>query len=169
MISIARDTFHLRNETIFRIDLIGLYYSIFELTMAAVFYDTFSQKSGYVSSAVIMNRKPRLAWEVYLKMETSGESFSLLQLIANDCYKARHVLNNCTDCIDFRGIVETAFFYMYLFPLKVQSTFYRGFMKVMNETIFIILFSVPFSKGWWKAQGRRYCCFNLYFSCANCT
>ena len=34
-----------------------------------------------------MNRKPRLAWELYLKMETSGESFSLLQLIANDCYK----------------------------------------------------------------------------------
>ena len=37
----------------------------------------------------IMNRKPRLAWELYLKMETSGESFSLLQLIANDCYKVR--------------------------------------------------------------------------------
>ena len=37
--------------------------------------------------ADIMNRKARLAWELYLKMETSGESFSLLQLIANDCYK----------------------------------------------------------------------------------
>eukprot|EP00116_Pleurobrachia_bachei_P013298 sb/3473560/ len=34
-----------------------------------------------------MNRKPRLAWELYLKQETSSESFSLLQLIANDCYK----------------------------------------------------------------------------------
>jgi len=34
-----------------------------------------------------MNKKPRQAWELYLKMETSSESFSLLQLIANDCYK----------------------------------------------------------------------------------
>lgn len=34
-----------------------------------------------------MNSKPRLAWELYLKMETSAEAFSLLQLIANDCYK----------------------------------------------------------------------------------
>ena len=38
----------------------------------------------------IMNRKARLAWELYLKMETSGESFSLLQLIANDCYKVQY-------------------------------------------------------------------------------
>ena len=40
----------------------------------------------------IMNRKARLAWEMYLKMETSSESFSLLQLIANDCYKVRNFL-----------------------------------------------------------------------------
>ena len=37
--------------------------------------------------ADIMNSKARLAWELHRKMETSGESFSLLQLIANDCYK----------------------------------------------------------------------------------
>uniref|UniRef100_A0A914VKT0 Intraflagellar transport protein 56 n=1 Tax=Plectus sambesii TaxID=2011161 RepID=A0A914VKT0_9BILA len=35
----------------------------------------------------IMNKKARLAWDLYLKMETSSESFSLLQLVANDCYK----------------------------------------------------------------------------------
>lgn len=34
-----------------------------------------------------MNRKPQQAWELYLKMETSADSFNLLQLIANDCYK----------------------------------------------------------------------------------
>lgn len=35
----------------------------------------------------IMNQKARLAWELYLKMGTSSDSFSLLQVIANDCYK----------------------------------------------------------------------------------
>lgn len=34
-----------------------------------------------------MNKKPQSAWELYLKMETSAESFSLLQLIANECYR----------------------------------------------------------------------------------
>ena len=35
----------------------------------------------------IMNKKPHLAWEIYINMETSNESLSLLNLIANDCYK----------------------------------------------------------------------------------
>ena len=39
------------------------------------------------SLLVIMNRKPQQAWELYLRLETSADSFSLLQLIANDCYK----------------------------------------------------------------------------------
>ena len=39
-----------------------------------------------------MNKKPRNAWELYLKMETSSESFSLLQVIAHDCYKAGQYL-----------------------------------------------------------------------------
>lgn len=42
---------------------------------------------SWIARCYIMNRKARLAWELYLKMETSSESFSLLQLIANDCYK----------------------------------------------------------------------------------
>ncbi|XP_071963993.1 intraflagellar transport protein 56-like isoform X2 [Antedon mediterranea] len=42
---------------------------------------------SWLARCYIMNRKARLAWELYLKMETSGESFSLLQLIGNDCYK----------------------------------------------------------------------------------
>ena len=34
-----------------------------------------------------MNFKPHLAWEIYINMETSNESLSLLNLIANDAYK----------------------------------------------------------------------------------
>ena len=54
----------------------------------------------------VMNHKPRFAWELYLKMETSGESFSLLQLIANDCYKVLYVLCvNFTHCLNRLGKV----------------------------------------------------------------
>ncbi|KAK9703230.1 hypothetical protein QE152_g29460 [Popillia japonica] len=35
----------------------------------------------------VMNNKAQSAWELYLKMETSPESFNLLLLIANDCYR----------------------------------------------------------------------------------
>ena len=34
-----------------------------------------------------MNKKPYHAWEIYINMDTSNESLSLLNLIANDCYK----------------------------------------------------------------------------------
>ena len=50
---------------------------------------------SWLSRCYIMNGKARLAWELYLKMETSGESFSLLQLIANDCYKVRRCEMKC--------------------------------------------------------------------------
>lgn len=32
-------------------------------------------------------RKSREAWELYLKMESNTDSFAMLVLIANDCYK----------------------------------------------------------------------------------
>ena len=34
-----------------------------------------------------MNRNAKSSWDLYVKLETSAESFSLLQLIANDCYR----------------------------------------------------------------------------------
>uniref|UniRef100_A0A671TIH1 Intraflagellar transport protein 56 n=1 Tax=Sparus aurata TaxID=8175 RepID=A0A671TIH1_SPAAU len=42
---------------------------------------------SWLARCYIMNQKGRLAWELYLRMGTSSDSFSLLQLIANDCYK----------------------------------------------------------------------------------
>ncbi|KAJ8923301.1 hypothetical protein NQ315_001859, partial [Exocentrus adspersus] len=35
----------------------------------------------------VMNKKPQQAWELYLKTENSPDSFNLLLLIANDCYR----------------------------------------------------------------------------------
>ena len=37
-----------------------------------------------------MNGKAKNAWDVYLSTETSADSFNILQLIGNDCYKMGH-------------------------------------------------------------------------------
>ena len=42
---------------------------------------------SWLSRCYIMNNRPHLAWEIYINMETSSESLSLLNLIANDCYR----------------------------------------------------------------------------------
>jgi len=42
---------------------------------------------SWLCRCYIMNFKPHLAWDIYINMETSNESLSLLNLIANDCYK----------------------------------------------------------------------------------
>jgi hypothetical protein len=46
--------------------------------------------AGYLSwlaRCYMMNGKARDAWELYLKMESNTDSFAMLVLIANDCYK----------------------------------------------------------------------------------
>jgi len=42
---------------------------------------------SHLARSCIMNGRPWEAWELYLKMESNSDSFNLLILIANDCYK----------------------------------------------------------------------------------
>merc|ERR1719161_829718 len=42
----------------------------------------------WLARCLVMNNKARQAWEIYLKMEGTQESFAMLQLLANDCYRA---------------------------------------------------------------------------------
>jgi intraflagellar transport protein 56 len=42
---------------------------------------------SWLARCYIRNNKPRLAWELYLKLDQSTETFNLLQLIANESYK----------------------------------------------------------------------------------
>jgi len=42
----------------------------------------------WLARCLVMNGKARQAWEIYLKMEGTQESFAMLQLLANDFYRA---------------------------------------------------------------------------------
>eukprot|EP00928_Gymnodinium_smaydae_P054136 TRINITY_DN37960_c0_g1_i1.p1 TRINITY_DN37960_c0_g1~~TRINITY_DN37960_c0_g1_i1.p1 ORF type:complete len:596 (+),score=172.12 TRINITY_DN37960_c0_g1_i1:108-1790(+) len=50
---------------------------------------------SWLARCHIMNNEPTLAWEAYVRMDTSNESFNLLHLIANDCYKMGHFYYAC--------------------------------------------------------------------------
>ena len=50
----------------------------------------YRQEYCYISwlcRCYIMNFKPHLVWDIYINMDTSSESLSLLNMIANDCYR----------------------------------------------------------------------------------
>jgi intraflagellar transport protein 56 len=42
---------------------------------------------SWLARCHIMSNEAALAWETYVRMDTSNESFNLLHLVANDCYK----------------------------------------------------------------------------------
>eukprot|EP00438_Fugacium_kawagutii_P008327 Skav233341 [mRNA] locus=scaffold394:148325:153487:+ [translate_table: standard] len=50
---------------------------------------------SWLARCYIMSNEPSLAWEAYVRMDTSNESFNLLHLIANDCYKMGHFYYAC--------------------------------------------------------------------------
>lgn len=50
---------------------------------------------SWLARCHIMNNEPHLAWETYVRMETNNESFNLLHVIANDCYKVGHFYYAC--------------------------------------------------------------------------
>jgi len=50
---------------------------------------------SWLCRCYIMSGEPGLAWETYVRMETSNDSFNLLHLIANDCYKMGHFYYAC--------------------------------------------------------------------------
>eukprot|EP00667_Euglena_gracilis_P006319 EG_transcript_6370 len=59
-------------------------------TLSLIANDKYKAEYCYISwlaRCYIMTQQPKKAWELYLKMDTSNESFSLLQLMANDAYK----------------------------------------------------------------------------------
>ncbi len=45
---------------------------------------------SWLARCFIMNGKPHNAWDLYIKMDANGDSFQMLILIANDCYKVGH-------------------------------------------------------------------------------
>lgn len=67
-------------------------YKAAEEALLLIRNETYKGEYVYISwlaRCYVMNGNPRSAWELYLKMTSSSESFHLLQLIANDSYRVR--------------------------------------------------------------------------------
>ena len=82
--------------------------------------------------ADIMNRKPREAWELYLKMETSSESFSLLQVIANDCYKV------CSAWVLNQYCLLTLLLLLLTYYWHNYCDFYSLLILIMLKTLILV-------------------------------
>ncbi|KAL0585020.1 hypothetical protein ABG067_005157 [Albugo candida] len=59
-------------------------------TLLRVQGEAYRQEYGYISwlcRCYILNHTPSAAWALYLKLENADDSFNIVQLIAQDCYK----------------------------------------------------------------------------------
>jgi len=50
---------------------------------------------SWLARCYVNSIEPAIAWEMYVRMDTSNDSFNLLHLIANDCYKMGHFYYAC--------------------------------------------------------------------------
>ena len=114
--------------------------------------------------ADIMNRKPQQAWELYLKMETSADSFSLLQLIANDCYKVGQpvTLPHQDTLHTISLFTRWASFTMLPRPLM----YWRGWIPTPSTGKGSGVRVWGFSRWWWPAMSPERASRTLCRSCA---
>jgi intraflagellar transport protein 56 len=50
---------------------------------------------SWLARCYINGNEPALAWDMYVRMDASNDSFNLLHMIANDCYKMGHFYYAC--------------------------------------------------------------------------
>lgn len=77
---------------------------------------------SWLARCYVMNGNPRSAWELYLKMTSSSESFHLLQLIANDSYR-----------------VCSAGFYCIILYMELGLLYQRYFELCFNDIIVVFV------------------------------
>ena len=88
--------FHLRKSKTATLTSAGLQDAVSDCSCVYFYMDLL-----YMTIIVIMTRKPEKAWELYMKMETTTDSFNLLQLIANDCYRVSLNRKGVLSCESF--------------------------------------------------------------------
>ncbi len=50
---------------------------------------------SWMARVYIMSGEPQYAWESYVRMDTNNDSFNLLHVIANDCYRMGQFYYSC--------------------------------------------------------------------------